>query len=82
MARRPDFEAALAKLAENWLRRSAQRPLLLQSDLRARGLAHLVRGDLPAAIREYEIALERGGPLDELLREELRVLRERAAAAN
>jgi hypothetical protein len=77
---RPDFDAALARIAGNWLRQTKPREALLQADLRARGLAHVTRGELQEAIREYEQAVARGGPLDEVVRAELEALRRRAAA--
>jgi hypothetical protein len=82
MLQRPDFAAVLGRMADHWLRATEHRPILLQSDLRVRAMAYLVRGDLDAAVREYERALAKGGPLDELLQTELRTLRERTAAPN
>ena len=82
MFQRPEFMAVLARMADHRLRSTEDRPILLQSDLRVRAMAYLVRGDLDAAAREYERALAKGGPLDELLHRELRVLREHSEAAD
>ncbi len=79
---RADFEAALAHMADNWIRSAEGKPRLLQADLRALAQAYVVSGDLDAAIRTYQRALDEGGPFDEEIRGELAAVRQRAAAAS
>jgi hypothetical protein len=74
----PGFEAVLARMAENWMGLAKLGGGdELQEELRTLALAHVVMGDERRAIEVYEQALERGGPYDELIRQELAAVRAR-----
>jgi hypothetical protein len=71
----PAFEAVRARIAGNWIRSVEARERHLQPELRKLAHAHLARGDRAGALRAYERALAKGGPLDGAVREELAALR-------
>jgi len=88
LKRHPGFRALLAEIATRNIARlrGPERPT--QVELRELALAYSVRGDLAAAIRSLERALEEGGPYDASIRAELEELRriragqERASAGS
>lgn len=71
----PAFQAMLRNLAALDIARLKDRENAGQSEQMALGLAYAVHGDRELAIRAYEMALESGGPFDDLIRAELRQLR-------
>jgi len=80
LKRHPAFRALLAEIATRNIARLRRPEHPTQVELRELALAYSVRGDLAAAIRSLERALEKGGPYDAYLREELEELRRLRAA--
>jgi hypothetical protein len=75
----PAFEAALARMARNWMRLAKLGGGdELQEELRTLALAYVVMGDDAKAIEVYEQALARGGAYDDLIRQELAAVRSRS----
>jgi hypothetical protein len=65
------FEAVLHDMAGTWLQRLEDWERLSQTELYTVGFAHRTRGEFAAARRAFERALEKGGPIDDLVRSEL-----------
>jgi len=76
----PAFDAFLAELAGRYIEVARRRGATTQSELRMLAFAHLERGENGRAARALERALEAGGPLDAVVREELERLRNDGAA--
>lgn len=74
----PAFRAFLAELAGRYIELAHRRGATTQAELRMLALAHLERGEDDQAARALERALEAGGPLDAVVREELAEVRRRA----
>lgn len=71
----PGFRALVREMAAWWIERSDRLQDPTQTELRVRALAHLARGEEAEAIRAFEAALARGGPIDDRIRAELNDLR-------
>jgi len=67
----PGFEAAMSRVAGNWIVAVAGRDPLIQPELRMLGLARWARREREDAIAAYRRGLGVGGPLDEAIRAEL-----------
>jgi hypothetical protein len=67
----PEFRVLLHEMAGRWIERSLAIGSETQPELRARSLAHRVRGEDAAARAALERAIELGGPLDAALRGDL-----------
>ncbi len=67
----PAFQALVREVAGRWIERATERGVATQAELRFLGLAHLVRGELDAAVAAFERGLAAGGPHDEPLAAEL-----------
>lgn len=67
----PRFKDLLAEMAAGLLEKYAGKDTLAQHELQQIGLAHFVRGELDAAERALERALELGGPNDDDVRQYL-----------
>jgi len=70
----PRFRAVVRDLAAWWIARSETLPEPTQMELRVLALAHLARGEREQARAALGAALQRGGPIDDRIRSELREL--------
>ena len=71
----PRFGALLREIAGSWIERIEARPHPTQLELRALAQAYFLRGERGAAIEALERALAVGGPVDDLIRNDLAMLR-------
>lgn len=77
----PRFQALVRDIAGWWIARSEQLEEPTQLELRVRGLAHRARGERTEAVAALEAALAKGGPIDDVIRQELAELRRLPPAA-
>lgn len=70
----PAFHAMIVEMANEWLQRLGENEDPSQMELRLIAQAYIVVGDMEAALRASERALEVGGPLDDRVREDLEEL--------
>lgn len=75
----PPFEAFVDEVAGRWIERGRARGVHTQPERRMLALAHIERGEWAQAEAEFEAALAAGGPLEDLIRDELASLRARSA---
>ena len=71
----PRFDALVARLAESWIQRVEQLPRPTQMELHRAARASLALHDVDGAERFLERAIESEGPLTEMMRSELAMLR-------
>ena len=76
----PAFQALIRDVAGEWIERARTRNYSTQPELRVNAHAHVVRQEYAEAAELLERALAIGGPLDEVLRDELRTVRGAEAA--
>jgi hypothetical protein len=76
----PEFRAFLFEMAGRWIATAGSRPDPTAPELRVIAHAHLVRGEHVEAEALLAQALELGGPLEPIVREELAALRARSVA--
>lgn len=67
----PAFQNVVAAVASDFLADAGGRARMSQTHLRDVARAHRLRGETTSAIEALERALEQGGPLDAMLRQEL-----------
>jgi hypothetical protein len=75
----PAFRRVIQTMAGHWIERARARGYASQPELRVLGLAHLERDEYAAAVTALEASLRVGGPLDAVVRAELREARARLA---
>lgn len=78
----PRFRELVRDLATRWLVRARERGHSTQPQLRMVALAHVKLEEWPEAELVYERALVSGGPLDDVIRDELAAVRRRRARAS
>ena len=75
----PEFRELVRELAQRWIELARKRGYRTQPELRMLAMAHVARGELEEAVNAFEGALAAGGPLSEVVREELDEARARLA---
>jgi tetratricopeptide (TPR) repeat protein len=70
-----EFRALMQEIAGRWIAMAQRRGYSTQPELRFLAIAHATRGELAEAVEALEAALAAGGPLDELVRQELAAAR-------
>ncbi|MCH2169248.1 hypothetical protein MK489_00575 [Myxococcota bacterium] len=76
-----EFQALVREMAGRWIEKTRGVSDATQPELRVIALAHQVREEYPLAVSAMEKALVVGGPQDELVREELTLLRSKLRGA-
>jgi hypothetical protein len=73
--REPRFRALVARMADRWIASAHRKRDPTRTELRLLAHAQVAKGELEAAVRTLEQALEAGGPDDATIRAELAALR-------
>lgn len=71
----PEFRALMQEIAGRWIAMAQRRGYSTQPELRFLAIAHATRGEFAEAVEALEAALAAGGPMDELVRQELAAAR-------